>query len=275
VARRQARLIVGGGGYFIFLTILPFVFGALSLIVPGHTGLRRAGEGSDEAVEILVMLNFAAVFMGTALTIRGVVAERRVFVREHSVGLSVPGYLAARIVVFSLVLSTQTAVLTTIVVLGKGAPAHGSVLTGEPIVELFLTLVTTAIVSAIVGLALSALAKYKREILPIFTLAIVLSLVFSGGMFPLTDRFGVNQISWFIPSQWGFAAAASTVDLRATGLLATHGELWTHSPRWWVFDIAVLIISGAVCAGFLSWRLRRLTRTPRRHPAKASDMTHR
>ena len=38
IARRQMRLIVSDRGYFIFLALLPFIMGALSLSVPGTGG---------------------------------------------------------------------------------------------------------------------------------------------------------------------------------------------------------------------------------------------
>ena len=38
IARRQMRLIVSDRGYFIFLAVLPFIMGALSLSVPGDVG---------------------------------------------------------------------------------------------------------------------------------------------------------------------------------------------------------------------------------------------
>ena len=52
LARRQLRLIVSDRGYFVFLAVLPFVLGALSLVVPGHGGVgpgRRPGPRPQRA----------------------------------------------------------------------------------------------------------------------------------------------------------------------------------------------------------------------------------
>ena len=38
IARRQVRLIISDRGYFIFLALLPFIMGVLSLSVPGNVG---------------------------------------------------------------------------------------------------------------------------------------------------------------------------------------------------------------------------------------------
>jgi hypothetical protein len=69
LARRQIRLLTADRGYFTFLAILPFVLGVLSLVVPGDTGLGYAdprGRAPNEPAQILILLNIAAVFMGTA-----------------------------------------------------------------------------------------------------------------------------------------------------------------------------------------------------------------
>ncbi len=49
--------------------------------------------------------------------------------------------------------------------------------------------------------------------MPLLVVAIMSQLVFSGGMIPVTDRLVLDQMSWFTPARWGFAASASTVDL--------------------------------------------------------------
>ena len=43
VARRQVRLVLADRGYLVFLVLLPFVLGALSLVVPGKAGFGAAG----------------------------------------------------------------------------------------------------------------------------------------------------------------------------------------------------------------------------------------
>ena len=58
--RRQLRLLVADRGYFMFLVVLPFILGALALLVPGHAGLGVAdprGPVPDEAGQILMLLS--------------------------------------------------------------------------------------------------------------------------------------------------------------------------------------------------------------------------
>ncbi len=259
VARRQVRLLLAHPIYLSFLALLPFALAGLTLLIPGDSGFDRAGSGSrnaHEAIEILAALNFAAVIIGTALTIRELVCERQAFRREQSVGLSTPAYVAGKLILFSLAAAIQAAVLTTIVVLVKGGPVHGAVLLANADVELYMSVAGTAIVSAIVGLALSSMGKSLREVLPLLVPAILASLLFAGGLVQLVGTWGFDQISWLVPAQWGFAAAGSTVDLRRVDALAANAQMWSHYSGWWVFDMTMLVLFGAVWAGVVLFRLR-------------------
>lgn len=260
VVRRQLRLIIADRGYLVFLTLLPFVLGTLALLVQGTSGFGVADPQSqtpDEATEILILLNVSAIFMGIALSVRDLVGERRIFLRDRAAGLSSSAYLLAKIAVYGFTVSVQTAVLTTIVIAGKGGPVHGAVLLGAAPLELYATLAATGVVSAILGLAISSVAKSTEQILPLLVVAIMLQLVFSGGLISITGRAGLSEIAWLTPSRWGFAAMASTVDLRAIAPLAPANEkLWSHSSPWWLLDMAMLAVMGIAAAGYVRWRLR-------------------
>jgi ABC-type multidrug transport system ATPase subunit len=259
VVRRQIRLLFANRFYFLFLALLPFVLAALTLLIPGDSGLDRAGPKSTnphEAVEILAALNIAAVIIGTTSTVGDLVGQRRVFRREQSVGLSALAYISAKLIVFSMVAAIQTAILTTIVILVKGGPVHGAVVLHNPDVELYVSVAATAIVSAIIGLALSSLENSLREVLPLLVVVILASLLFAGGLISLVGTWGFDQISWFIPAQWGFAASGSTVDLHRVDPVTANAQMWTHYSGWWVFDMVMLVVFGAIWTGFVLFRLR-------------------
>ena len=114
-----------------------------------------------------------------------------------------------------------------------------------------MSVATTAIVSAIVGLAMSSLGNSLREVLPLLLPVILASLLFAGGLVPLVGTWGFDQVSWLIPAQWGFAASASTVDLRRVDTLAANNLMWTHYVGWWAFDMVMLVVFrravGGVC----------------------------
>jgi ABC transport system ATP-binding/permease protein len=267
IARRQMRLIISDRGYFIFLAFLPFIMGALSLSVPGDVGFGvpvpaiKGGEAPNEPGQILVLLNVGAIFMGTALTIRALIGERAIFLREQAVGLSTTAYMFAKVFVFAGFALLQSAVVVFINIIGKGWGA-GAVTSGAVIpnrsIELYVDVAACCVGAAMVGLALSALAKSNEQIMPLLVIAIMSQLVFQGGMIPVTGRIVLDQMSWFTPARWGFASTASTIDLirLVPGPLTPQDEHWKHTAGTWWLNMG---FQGLICVGYLSlvrWKIR-------------------
>ena len=263
IARRQVRLVVSDRGYTIFLAILPFLIGALSLTVKGpHPGLGPAdplGPAPTQPQYIMVLLNIGAVFMGTALTIRDLIGERAIFRREQAVGLSTTAYLLAKIAVFCVFATAQAAVATMIVRLGKGAPTAHPQFFGNSTFSLFVTVAGTCVASAMLGLLLSALAQSNEQIMPLLVVSIMSQLVFSSGMIPVYQRFGLEELAWLTPARWGYAAGASSIDfpsLVKVKQIPTNDPIWQHSKHIFVFDMAMLVFLSVAYTGFVRWHIR-------------------
>ncbi|KAA1244618.1 ATP-binding cassette domain-containing protein [Mycobacterium simiae] len=261
IARRQIRLVVSDRGYTVFLALLPFLIGVLSLTVRGKTGFGVAdplSNNPDQPGQILVMLNVGGVFMGTALTIRDLVGERPIFRREQAVGLSTGAYMSAKIAVFSGFAIIQAAIATIIAVIGWGAPPTDAVLLGNVEFELFVTVAATCVASAILGMALSALAQSQDQIMPMLVLSIMSQLVFSGGLIWVTDRFLLDQLSWATPARWGYAASSSTINIEklVPGPIKPKDQHWVHKPSAWLFDMAMLAVLSIAYTGIVWWKIR-------------------
>jgi ABC-type multidrug transport system ATPase subunit/predicted component of type VI protein secretion system len=260
IARRQVRLVVADRAYFIFLALLPFILGALSLTVPGHNGfhIARPGDTPDESIQILALLIPAAAFMGTALTIRDLIGERPIFQREQAAGLSTTAYLLAKTGVFCGFAILQAAIAATIVIVGKGAPTRGAVLLGNATFELYVTVAATCVASALFGLVCSALVRSSEQIMPLFVVSVMAQLVLCGGMVPVTDRMPLDQLSWLTPARWGYAAASSTVDVRhlVPAALVPQDRWWQHTSGAWLFDMGMLAALALIYAGFVRWKIR-------------------
>ncbi len=270
LARRQVRLILADRGYLTFLVILPFILGALSLVVPGKNGFQRGAlkalpdgsfvpEGGSETQQLLVVLILGACFMGSTLTVRDLVGERTIFHRERAVGLLPSAYLMAKIAVFSLTALLQSAVLVGIVLAGKKRPGEGAVLASGS-AELYIDIALTAICCVVVGLLLSSLAKSNEQVMPLLVVAIMCQLVMAGGLIPVTGRVVLEQVSWLFPARWGYASGASTVNIRELFLNAQPDTLWQHKPEIWALNVGVLLLITLVLA-LLTWRRLRLKKS--------------
>jgi ABC-type multidrug transport system ATPase subunit len=264
ISRRQVRLVVADRAYFIFLAVLPFILGVLSLTVPGSNGFHLPVPHSgvpDESVQILNLLLPAAAFMGTALTIRDLVGERAIFQREQAVGLSTSAYLLAKTAVYCGFAIVQSAIITAIVVVGKSAPARGGTVFGHGNVaataELLLAVAGTCVASAVLGLVISSLVRSSEQIMPLFVVSVMAQLVLCGGMVPVTGRLGLDQLSVFMPARWGYAAAASTIDLRTLvpGAEVPRDRFWEHTTKIWLLDMGMLAGLSLFYLGFVRWKI--------------------
>ena len=263
VARRQVRLIRADRGYLIFLSLLPFVLGGLAVLVPGDTGFGPSGlDESGELTQILVVLILGAAFMGCSLTIRDLVGERMIYHRERAAGLLPSAYLTAKIVVFCAAAIVQSVIMVVIVFVGKGFPGRGSLIPSGS-VELVVDIAVTTCSCVLVGLALSSVARSNEQVMPMLVVTIMVQLVMCGGLITITGRKVLEQLSWLFPSRWGFAAAASTVDLRTNATGTEPDTLWQHAASWWLLSIAMLVLISCVL-GVVTYARLRLRRSRRR-----------
>ena len=263
IARRQVRLVVSDRLYTVFLALLPFLTGAIALTVKGpHPGLGPAdplGLAPTQPQYIMVLLNFGAVFMGTALTIRDLIGERPIFRREQAVGLSTTAYLLAKIAVFCVFATIQAAIATLIVRLGKGAPTAHPPFFDNATFSLFVTVAGTCIASATLGLVLSAVATSNEQIMQLLAVSIISQLVLAGGMIPVTGRAGLNQLSWATPARWGYAAGASSIDfpdLVKVKQIPTNDPIWQHSKHIFLLDMGMLAALSVLYSGYVRWSIR-------------------
>lgn len=261
VARRQVRLLLANRGYLAFLAVLPFVVGVLPLTVAGHSGLGHMpalGAPPFEAKHVVALTSFAAILMGTTLTVRDLVGERAVFRREQAAGLSASAYLLGKTIVFSAVAVSQSAALVLVVTapaIGKPGPSTAVVL-GSPTFEMFVGVAATSVVAVLLGLAISALARTGDQVIVLLAMTLMAQLVLAGGFIPVTNRPLMEAIAWVTPGRWGFAATASTADL--TNLVAgiADDSLWQHTSSTWLVNMAMLALLGWLFGGFARWRLR-------------------
>jgi ABC-type multidrug transport system ATPase subunit len=263
IARRQVRLVVSDRLYTVFLALLPFLTGAIALTVKGpHPGLGPAdplGAAPTQPQYIMVLLNFGAVFMGTALTIRDLIGERPIFRREQAVGLSTTAYLLAKLAVFFVFATIQAAIATLIVRLGKGAPTAHPPFFDNSTFSLFVTVAGTCVASATLGLVLSAVATSNEQIMQLLAVSIISQLVLAGGMIPVTGRAGLNQLSWLTPARWGYAAGASSIDfpnLVKVKQIPTNDPIWQHSKHIFLLDMGMLALLSLFYSLYVRWHIR-------------------
>jgi ABC transport system ATP-binding/permease protein len=259
LVRRYVAVIASDRNFVGVLALLPIILGALIRAVPDPAGL--AGRNNGNAQQVLLILIMGACLTGVANAVRELVKERAIYTRERAAGLSAGAYLGSKLVVLGLISALQAVVLVLIGLVGRPLPPTGSLLTSAPLVELVLAMAALAVASMAVGLLISALVNSSDKTMPLLVVAVLVQVVLSGGVFPLNGKAGLEQLSWFSPSRWGFSAAASTSNLNQVappGLEAKPDPLWNHTPQIWLLDMAMQVVLTVVLIGLTWWRLERV-----------------
>ena len=262
LVKRQVRLTVADPGLLVFLLGLPLILGALALIVPGEAGFGVANPDSPtEANHLLVLLILGAAFMGAALSVRDLVGEKNIYYRERAVGLSPISYILSKVMVLGAFTMVQAIELVLVVGFGKETPGEGAVLPSQWL-ELGVVVWATAWASAMLGLLGSALVKSNEQTMPLLVVLVMVQLVMTGGLVPVSGRSGLDQFSWFLPARWGFAAGASTVDLQNAVATSPSDALWDATTAQWFTNMGMLAIFIVALTVATMWmvRLRRKKR---------------
>jgi ABC transport system ATP-binding/permease protein len=211
MCRRYLAVIASDRLYLGVLAGLPIALGLLVRVIPSPQGL--VGPDNVDATSLLLVLAVGAVLSGTANAIWEIVKERTIYSRERSAGLSAGAYLVSKLVILGIMSGLQAVILVLVGLTGRPLPSRGTILPHLPLVELMLAMFVLGVASMILGLFLSSLVDTSDKAMPLLVVVVMFQVVLSGGIFPLHGKVGLEEVSWFSPSRWGYAATAATTNL--------------------------------------------------------------
>ena len=261
LTRRYVRVIASDRGYLTFTVLLPIILGALIRLLPTSEGLAGRPGTNFQISELLLILVICVSLSGAASSIREVVKERPIYIRERAAGLSSGAYLFSKLLVLGVISIVQSFVLVLLGVAGRHPmPAHGAFLTHAPLIEIMLGIALLAAASMCLGLLVSAIVSTSEKAMPFLVLLTMAQVILSGGLLLLTGL--LSDLAAIAPSRWGYAAVATTVNFDTISPPAKDGgiidPLWTQSSSNWLRDMGLMIGLAAVFS-VLTWiQLRRV-----------------
>jgi len=261
LSRRYIRVISSDRGYLLFMGLLPIILGVLIRLVGSSQGLAGPPHSNVNASETLLLLVVCACLSGTASSVRELVKERTIYIRERAAGLSSGAYLSSKLLVLGVIAVVQSIILVLLGLAGRPMPPQGSFLKSFPLVEILLAIAVLALASMCLGLFVSAMVTTSEKAMPFLVLLTMIQVILSGGVISLANKAGLSQLALLAPSRWGFGAVASTANLNVISPSAGGNftdPLWDHTAMTWLKDMggqAALAIIFTLLAWF--W-LRRL-----------------
>jgi ABC transport system ATP-binding/permease protein len=265
LCRRYAALIAADRSFLIWLLALPIVLGLLIRAAAGGPGL--AGPVNANAERTLLLLAIIAAFTGGFSSVQELIKERDMYRRERTAGLSAGAYLLSKVVVLGLINAVQAALLVVVGLAGQRMPSRGAFLTSLPLVELIVDVTVLAVASMALGLVVSACVSTQNQTLTVLIGLSLAQVILTGALVPLNPW--LKLISSLAPARWGFAAAASTINL---GAILPRGlptdPLWTQKPSNWLLATGAQAVLALIFV-LIAWlRLIQISPGRGRRPAR-------
>lgn len=174
-------------------------------IVPG------VGLNAERALFIIA---FIAVLFGAINGTREIVKEASIYRRERTVNLGIVPYVLSKVLVLGLFSLFQSAALLLIVYAFE--PFQTSIFL-PVLLEIYITLVLTALAGLMVGLAASAFAANEDSANSLLPFILIPQVVFAGVEIPLKD-WPLQIAAMIFPTRWAVTALGSSVGLHSDKL---------------------------------------------------------
>ncbi len=259
LARRYLDLIVQDQRNLLILLLQAPIIGMLLMLVAKSDAIVGEKVFASEAKKVLFMLATVAVWFGIINAAREITKESAIFRRERLANLRIGPYVLSKIVILTLLVAIQSALLLGLVGLKVQFPAMGVLLPGW--IELYITTLLTSLAGLAIGLAISSAATTPDRAISIVPLALIPQILFAGVIFSLGDGYTVERLlSWFTVSRWAMDAYGTTVNLNEMnfqpGLLRVVKDEYTFTAGHLLSRWAILLVYMAVCLGITAWQLR-------------------
>jgi ABC transport system ATP-binding/permease protein len=273
LVRRHLAVIAADRGLLLMLILLAPILGFALFAVLGSGGLKfetgKLPNGTvgpipnTSSMNVLFGIVFCVGLVGVVDSFREIVKELPIVRRERSIGLSLSAYLTSKLVVLIPFVLVQSTVLTLIAVSQQSGPKVSNLIS-PPVLELVFDIACTGLAAMVVGLLISAAVTTSDKATPLMAAVVASSLLLAGVLFDLRDKPGIRELSYLTSSRWGFAAAASTADIKRLEVDQCHepphescDAAWTHKKSVWTTDLAGLGAIMVVGVGGAGSALRR------------------
>jgi ABC-type multidrug transport system ATPase subunit/pSer/pThr/pTyr-binding forkhead associated (FHA) protein len=265
LTRRYMKVLAADRGFLYVSAILPIILGGL-VIALGGSGLQIGSQSHPNSGSItqLLILVVCACLAGAANSVRELVRERPIYIRERAAGQSALAYLLSKAIVLGVI-----SVVQSVVILGIGLGRSYGKLPAAPqggphgtsaLLFLLITMIVLSITSMCLGLLLSALVPTNEIAMPILVGITMVQVVLSGGVGLVIGNTPAQYFAALFPSFWGMNALASTVDLNQVIQVPTQQQAVSYwEPSHYLINILGLIVLAVIFLAIANWRLIRLT----------------
>jgi ABC-type multidrug transport system ATPase subunit/predicted component of type VI protein secretion system len=210
LAARYLDIIRSDRTNLLLMLFLAPVLGGMDLILWSRDTFDPV---DGDASHVMVMLFFATVIpflVGALSSVREIVKEKAIYRRERTVNLRIVPYLLSKMGVGFLFALYHAAALLVL----KLVAVDFSHLGIEDLGLYYLLLVLAVMSGVMWGLLISALAPREEQAILVAIVLVVIQLVFSGGILPLSQLGTAGEaIGYATSSKWAFEAVVDVTQV--------------------------------------------------------------
>jgi ABC-type multidrug transport system ATPase subunit/pSer/pThr/pTyr-binding forkhead associated (FHA) protein len=210
LAARYLDIIRSDRTNLLLMLFLAPVLGGMDLILWSRDTFDPV---DGDASHVMVMLFFATVIpflVGALSSVREIVKEKAIYRRERTVNLRIIPYLLSKMAVGFLFALYHAAALLIL----KLVAVDFSHLGLEDLGLYYLLLVLAVMSGVMWGLLISALAPREEQAILVAIVLVVIQLVFSGGILPLSQLGTAGEaIGYATSSKWAFEAVVDVTQV--------------------------------------------------------------
>lgn len=181
---------------------------------------------------VLFIMALAGSLLGLFAASYEIVKEEPIYQRERMVNLKIGPYLLSKMVVLAGFALVQAFLFLLVLRLKITFPDQGVFLPAG--IEMYITLVLTALASMALGLLISAMVTSHSTVIYVILVVLFVQILFAGAIFEIPTV--AQPVSYLTTTRWALEALGSTVDMdslkaKGGGCLKSENELPPGVPR--------------------------------------------
>ncbi len=210
LARRYFDIIRRDRVNLLLLFLLAPIIASIDLIAWPNTVLNYKTGDATKAMTMLFLTALFPFLVGALSYVREIVKESAIYTRERTVSLGIGPYIGSKVIIALLFAFYHAAAILIVKRLAIEMPGVGF----DGLFKLYITITLSVMSGVMVALVISALTSKEEQAMMLAIGAIVLQVVFSGGLVPLGDLGIAGKVLGSVTSTyWAFRASTTSVGL--------------------------------------------------------------
>jgi len=178
---------------------------------PGNL-LDHQNGSATRAMTMFFLGALIPFLIGSLTSVREIVKETPIYARERAVGLGIWPYLGSKIWILSIFALYHALVLVAVKAMWFGS------IDVLGFIEMYVTIVLAVVSGVMSGLLISTLTRREEQAMMLSIGIIILQVVFSGGVVPMSDIGPAGPVLTSINSTaWAFRGAAASAGVTTEG----------------------------------------------------------